>query len=162
MERIYIDRDMAKFERKGETTFDVVFYNGERIENLEPIKLFPISGERQYISLIDSDGKERAVIRNLDTLTENERKIVEECFRAYYMIPKIDKIYEKEEKHGRLRMKVGTDHGVRELHVNSIFNDIKVFYDGRILIRDSDDNRYEITDYEKLDKKSKHILMMYI
>ena len=32
--------------------------------------------------------------------------------------------------------------------------DIKTLYDGRILVRDSNDNRYEISDVTKLDKES--------
>ena len=37
-------------------------------------------------------------------------------------------------------------------------NDIKILYDGRILVKDSDDNRYEIRDVEKLDKRSRMLL----
>ena len=37
-------------------------------------------------------------------------------------------------------------------------SDIKMLYDGRVLVRDSNDNRYEITDCKTLDKHSMAIL----
>ncbi len=44
MERIYIDNDMARFTRKDITLVDVELYDGRRFENLEPRRLFPLTG----------------------------------------------------------------------------------------------------------------------
>ena len=35
---------------------------------------------------------------------------------------------------------------------------VKPLYDGRVLIIDANDNRYEIPDYRKLDKRSRKML----
>ena len=35
---------------------------------------------------------------------------------------------------------------------------IKPLYDGRVLIKDANDNRYEIPDIKKLDKRSRRML----
>ncbi|MBE6632931.1 MAG: DUF1854 domain-containing protein [Ruminococcaceae bacterium] len=37
-------------------------------------------------------------------------------------------------------------------------SDIKFLYDGRVLIRDTNDNRYEIEDVKALDRRSQRIL----
>ena len=52
---------------------------------------------------------------------------------------------------------VGGDRGPCEFQIR-LNTDIKVFYDNRVLIRDVNDNRYEIPDYTKLDKHSLHVL----
>ena len=44
--------------------------------------------------------------------------------------------------------------------IRNIYRDIKLLYDGRALIRDSDDNRYEIPDIKKLDAKSMSLLAL--
>ena len=70
------------------------------------------------------------------------------------MIPKITKVYECYEKHYVLHMVVDTDQGHRQIHIRNRYSDMKLLYDGRVLIRDADDNRYEIPDWLALDKKS--------
>jgi len=59
-------------------------------------------------------------------------------------------------------MRVETDRGEFSFDVKSRNNDIKHLYDGRVLIRDSSDNRYEIRDFRKLDKKSQQVFNPYM
>ena len=44
--------------------------------------------------------------------------------------------------------------GNREFDIKNRQSDIKTVYGNRVLIRDANDNRYEIPDWEKLDIKS--------
>ena len=76
MERIYIEYDMAKFTRKDITLVDVELYDGRSFQNLEPRRLFPVSGLEKYITLLDETGAEKAIIRDLRTLPPEERKTV--------------------------------------------------------------------------------------
>lgn len=160
--RRYIDGDNAKFTRKDLFLVDVEFFGGEKLENLEPRRLFPLSGLTRYIILLDKDGEEQALIRNLDTLIPASREIVEDCLREYYMIPKILQIYATSDKFGALRFHVRTDRGDCTFLVRNMHADIKVLYGNRILIRDSNDNRYEIPDYTKMDRHSIRLLLCYI
>ena len=41
-------------------------------------------------------------------------------------------------------------------------NDLKFFNDNKVIIRDSDDNRYEIEDIDKLDKRSWLLLSSFL
>ena len=51
-----------------------------------------------------------------------------------------------------------TDRGRHSFLILNTSIDIKTLYDGRILVRDSNDNRYEIEDVHKLDKDSLNLL----
>ena len=83
---------------------------------------------------------------------------VEECLREYYLIPKITAVTGVSDKHGVLKWSVETDRGARTFQIRNRHSDIKMLYDGRILIRDADDNRYEIENFNALDKTSRKLL----
>ena len=67
MNRLYVDSNNARFKRRGLTTVDMELYDGTVIENLEPRRLFPISAQTRYISLLDSDLNEKGLIRKVFT-----------------------------------------------------------------------------------------------
>ena len=74
MARLYIDADEVRITRTGDGTLNVEFYTGEKMENLEPRRLFPSSGRTRYISLVNEENKEQAIIRDLDTLMPESRR----------------------------------------------------------------------------------------
>lgn len=74
MARLYINGDEVRFTKRDMCLVDAEFYDGRRFENLEPRRLFPISGLTRYITLLDPDGKELAIIRNIDTLMPESEK----------------------------------------------------------------------------------------
>jgi hypothetical protein len=107
---------------------------------------------------LDDAGKEMAIIRNPATLMPESRKAIEDCLREYYRIPKITEILEISEKHGQLKWHVQTDRGEHAFEIRNRHSDIKMLYDGRVLVRDSADNRYEIPDHTLLSKHSRNLL----
>ena len=139
---------------RGFARVDLEMYDGRRFEDLEPRRLFPLSGLTKYITLLDRDMKEVALIRDLATILPESRQAIEKCLDEYYMIPKITEILDRKDKNGLLKYTVMTNYGERSFDIRNRHSDIKNLYDGRILFRDSDDNRYEIPDITKLDKKS--------
>ncbi|MBP5632893.1 MAG: DUF1854 domain-containing protein [Clostridia bacterium] len=158
MARFYVDGNSARFTRKDICLVDMELFGGEIVEDLEPRRLFPVSGRMKYITLLDSEGKEHAIIRDVETLSPESKEVILECLREYYLIPKITGLLERTEKFGILKWTVQTDRGVQQLRIRNRNSDIKQLYDGRSLVRDSNDNRYEIIDYRKLDKNSLKLL----
>ncbi len=158
MAREYVEGDQVRFTQKDLYSVDMEYYDGRKLENLEPRRLFPISGMGRYITLLDKDGKEVAIIRNPETLMPESREAIENCLQEYYRIPKITEILEISEKHGQLRWRVQTDQGAHTFEIQNRHSDIKMLYDGRVLIRDSADNRYEIPNYTLLPKYSRALL----
>ena len=153
-ERIYFDSDKGRIERTDLYLVNLIFHDGTVISGLEPRRLFPITDTGHYISLLDDKEKEIALIRNVADLDEASRQVLEDCFREYYMIPKISQVLEIHDKFGVLEFKVR----IRNRH-----SDIKNLNgSGRIVIRDSNDNRYEIPCFDDLDRHSKRCLFSYV
>ena len=163
MGRIYIDRYTGKIERVDLYRVRLTLKDGTVYENLEPKKLFPFSNSTQYITLISSEEKEIGFVRDLEEIDDDSRKALEECFHEYYMIPKIQKVLDCEDKFGNLKWTVDTDRGVITFQIRNRQSDIKTLHGThRVLVRDSNDNRYEIPDYSVLDKRSLHLLFSYL
>ena len=162
MERLYIDNDMARFTRKDITLVDMELYDGRFFENLEPRRLFPLSGLEKYITLLDEEGIEQAIIRDLRTLPPKEREIIESCLNEYYLIPKITKILDCREKYGVLNIQVETDRGGALIEIRTVLHGLKLLYGSRVLLRDNNDNRYEIPDLSRLDKRSRSLIDSFL
>ena len=131
-------------------------------ERLEPRRLFPVSRENEYITLLDEDGVEIAVIRKLSDISDDSRAAVKFGLDDYYLIPHITKIISKQEKYGTLRWTVETDRGIKSFDIRNRNHDIRVYKDGKVRVRDADDNRYTIDDYRKLDPASRARLLVDI
>ena len=162
MARLYIDNDMARFTRKDITLVDMELYDGRKFENLEPRRLFPLSGLEKYITLLNEEGVEQAIIRDLNTLPPSERTIIEDCLREYYLIPKVSKIVNCTEKFGVLSLDVETDRGPALIEIRNILHGVKLLYGTRVLLRDGNDNRYEIPDINKLDRQSRQFMDTFL
>jgi len=161
-ERTYIEYDNARITKKDGILLKVEMYDGRIFEDVEARRLFPLTGLQKYITLLDSEGVEQAVIRDLKNLTPESRKVIEDVLNEYYLVPKITRIVTIIEKYGKLNFKVETDNGPHSFEVKNTHSDIKMLYDGRVLIKDSSDNRYDIPDLTKLGKESMRILNPYL
>ena len=112
-----------------------------------------------YITLLDEDGKERAVIRSYSEIDEASAATVKQSLADYYLVPKILRIISKAEKYGTLRWTVETDRGIIAFDIRNRNHDIHVMRSGFVRVRDANDNRYIIEDCNKLDKHSYALLI---
>lgn len=163
MGRIYVDRYTGHLERTDLYRVRLTLQDGSMIEDLEPRRLFPFSNQSMYITLLDEDEREVALIRDYEELDESSREALDTCFAEYYMIPQILRLVNSVEKFGSLKWEVETDRGNVTFRIRNRHSDIKNFYGtGRVIIRDSNDNRYEIKDYNALDAHSRRLLFSYL
>ncbi|MBQ7604272.1 MAG: DUF1854 domain-containing protein [Clostridia bacterium] len=163
MGRIYIDKYTGRIERTDVYLVRLTLKDGTVYENLEPRRLFPVTNENMFITLLDSDERELAFVRDFDELDEDSREALRQSFAEYYMIPKIEKLTKTEEKFGTLKWTVVTDRGDVTFRIRNRNSDIKRLYGtNRVIIRDSNDNRYEIPDVENLDGRSKRLLFEFL
>ena len=153
---------MARFTRKDITHVDMELIDGRKFENLEPRRLFPLSGMEKYITLLDEEGIEKAIIRDMRTLPPNERAIIESCLEEYYLIPRVTKINSIEEKYGVVTLDTETDRGHAMIEIRNILHGMKLLYGSRVLLRDGNDNRYEIPDLRQLDKHSIQLIDSFL
>ena len=133
--------------------------DGREFRELEPRRLFPVSRADSYITLLDTDGNECALIKELSDLDSDSRAEIVKSLEDYYLVPKILRIISSGEKYGTLRWTVETERGIKSFDIRNRNHDIKVSKDGRVRVRDSDDNRYTIDDYRALDAHSRAMLI---
>ena len=163
MKRLYIDKYTGKIERSDLYLVRLTLKDGTVLEDLEPRRLFPITNTTMFITLLDKEEKEAAFVRDLNEIDADSRRALEECFAEYYMIPKISRLIQSDEKFGSLKWTVDTDRGVVSFQIRNRHSDIKKLYGtSRVIIRDSNDNRYEIPNIDELDVHSKRILFSYL
>jgi len=162
MARLYVEYDMARFTRKDITHVDMELYDGRKFENLEPHRLFPVSGMEKYITLLDEEGIERGIIRDLKSLMPEAKKIIESCLAEYYLIPRVTKLNMVEEKYGVVTVDAETDRGHVVIEIRNILHGMKLLYNNRVLLKDGNDNRYEIPDLSQLDKRSQQLIDSFL
>ncbi|MBR0536244.1 MAG: DUF1854 domain-containing protein [Clostridia bacterium] len=155
----YIEGSEVKFTENDKIFVDVEFYTGEKFTELELHRMFPITGLTKYIALLDKEGNEIAVIRNIEDLMPESKKVVENCLREYYMIPRIIRFIKMSEKFKIWMWTAETDKGICTFEIRNHITAIKPLYDGRVLIKDANDNRYEIPNVNDLDKKSLSMIL---
>ena len=153
-ERIYVTGD-DKITVYENNLVTLTLKDGTEYTALEPRRLFPVSRVDSYITLLNEEGVEVAVIKELSDLNAASREVIEYSLNDYYLVPHILKIYSVSEKNGKIHWAIETERGYKEFDVRNRNHDVRVYSDGRVRVRDSDDNRYIITDYRKLDKHSR-------
>ena len=157
-ERLYVNQnDKITVNENNLVNLDTA--NGEHFEKLEPRRLFPVSRADQYITLLDEEGIEVAIIKSLADLNPSSLEIIKYSLDDYYLVPHIERILSVSEKNGNIHWVVVTERGMKEFDIRNRNHDIRVYSDGRVRVRDSDDNRYIISDYKTLDKHSKRQLI---
>ena len=163
MSRIYIDKYTGKIERTDLYLVKLTLKDGTVYEDLEPRRLFPYTNHTMYITLLDKNEREVGFVRDLKEIDGESEKALLECFAEYYMIPKITRIISCKDEAGALKWEVDTDRGEVSFTIKNRHSDIKHLYGSeRIIIRDTNDNRYEIESMDKLDKHSNKLLFAYL
>ena len=158
----YIVTDADKITRTDTYLVKIECADGSCLEGLEPRRLFPHTNLTQYITLLDPSEKEVAMIKDLSTIAPESRQAIEDCFFDYYMIPEITEILHVEDKFGVLKWKVMTDRGEIDFSIRNRHSDIKLLGKKRLLVRDSNDNRYQVGDIANLSKASIKKIYSYL
>lgn len=151
----YIDGPEIRITPNDGIFVDAEFYHTkEKLTGLEPHRLFPKSGGNRYVTLLDAEGNEVALIRDTANLAPESREVIERALEEYYMIPKILRFISMVDTFKIWMWTAETDHGILTFEVKNHISTVKPLYDGRVMITDTSDNRYEIPDYRKMDKRS--------
>lgn len=159
MSRYFIDGNEIRLTVKDRIFCDVEFYDGRKMTNLEPRRLFPISGLNDYITFLDSEGEEQFILRRLDNMEPEQKALLAGCLEEYYRIPKITRLIKRSEKHKIWLWTVETDRGEYTFEIINHIQSLKMLGHKRILIKDGNDNRYEIPDIYALDKRSQNLIL---
>ena len=155
----YIDGPEVKITPNDGIFVDAeFFYSGEKYTGLEVHRLFPKSGQNKFLALMNEDGDQIAVIRDAENLLPESKETVLKALEEYYMIPRIIRFIKMTDKFRVWMWTAETDRGTLTFEIRNHVSTVKPLYDGRVLIRDANDNRYEIPDWRKMDKKSRRLI----
>ena len=154
MSRIILTKDNCKITQTDLYLIKLEMADGTIYEELEPRRLFPHTDLDHYITIIDENENEIALIKDINDVDKGSREAILSCFDGFYMIPKINQVVGVQDKFGALKLSVMTERGYVEFRIRNRHSDMKTYPGDRVIIRDSNDNRYEIENLNNLDRKS--------
>jgi len=154
-------RPVDRLERDAAGRLLVHFAGGDAPQTeLRLVRYFPWSMPDAYVSVRDEQGRELAVITDLQELDADSRAVLEIELREKVFNPRILRIVEYSHEFGISSVKAETDRGpvTFQFRGRSAF---RLLSPTRALIRDVDNNTYELPDYDRLDAASRRHLRRY-
>lgn len=129
----------------------------ERYGPVRAVRCLPLTQPGKYISIQDDEGTEVGIIADLAHLDRKSREAVENDLDAYYLKARVESIRKVEARNGVITWELVTDLGPRTVHVRDRQN-IRPLPDGRTILTDIHDAKYEIPRFDELDERSRHWL----
>ena len=164
---VYLNSEAIRFRYEGEnltfTDEEGVFYPRVTLR-----RCFPLSAQNTSIIVCspgeeNEHGKEFGVLQNVDELESDSREAVVRELGLHYFVPVIKKIHTIREEFGFLYWSVETDRGQKDFIMrDSIISSTRRVSDGRWLIIDINQTRYEVRDIHALDSRSQDLLLRYL
>ena len=125
-------------------------------------RCFPFETPDEYISVLNKDGREYAMIRDLAEMPDEAQEIIRAELDRKYLCPTVTKIKSLKEKLGYSFWEVETDKGDMSFSMHDTYRNIARVGDGMLIISDVDGNRYRIDDVANLDRKSFKRIELYL
>jgi hypothetical protein len=135
--------------------------NGEKLANVSPVALFPISEPDSWISIRSADGTELACIEDPRTLAADVWQLLKEDLSRREFVPTIRRILRVSGNTEPCEWQVETDRGPTRFVLKSE-EDVRRIGDHEILILDAHGTRYHIPDLTAVDVKSRRIVEWYV
>lgn len=141
-----------------------VTVDGEEQGLVNVIRTFPFTAADEFLSVRTADDKqtELGMIEQLEVFDEATVAIIKEQLAIRYFMPKITKIVSVKEEYGHTYWQVVTDKGECSFTSPSGSASSVVRKGDRVIIRDSEQNRYEIEDIKRLSVKELKKLDLYL
>ena len=136
-----------------------MLYKDERCyREVRIARALPLSDPGHYIGLRDGEDKEIGMLRDLSGLDRESVGIVEEELAKRYFLPKVLKVLKVKDQFGIVVWDVETDYGKRRFTVRNMRDNTVQLSSGRVLMTDTDGNRFEFPDLERLDPRSLEVI----
>lgn len=122
----------------------------------------PLSQPDRYICLLDEKNEVICTVEDPIDLDAVSQRIVKEEIEQRYMTAVIKRVDSLRSEFGVSYWEVQTDRGDREFVVRNVSENAQWITDRRLLLLDVDGNRFEISNLEVLDKKSRGLIEMVL
>ncbi len=121
-------------------------------------RCFPLSRPTEFLSIQDGAGKEVGVLRSLDELDHECRKLVEQELDRRYFTPKILQLRSLKQEGGMWTFDVVTSRGAAQFYVRNWRDSSSEISPGRFVIQTVDGQRFEVPNFDALDTKSQVLI----
>jgi hypothetical protein len=160
-----LDPATTYFLRGAEGSIELKIHGGHFYPRVWIFRSYPLSDKEEFLSVRDATRQDLAEIGLISDPAQFSAEM-QEIFRSElerrYFVPLITGVVSLKEARDRLEWDVLTTKGRRRFTVRNPFDNIRSLDDGRLLVTDTDNCRYEITDRYALDYKMQDILSKYI
>jgi len=130
---------------------------------------FPLSAQNTFVVVRVPEAErpdrleEIGMIADCQELNDESRQAVERELNQFYLVPVILRIHSIRDEFGFLYWDVETDRGAKQFIMrDSIIGHVRQVGQGRWLIIDINQTRYEIRDFTNLDEKSQKLLSHFL
>jgi hypothetical protein len=125
-----------------------------------PVRMFPFSEPRRWISLLDVQKREVATIDDLDQLPREMQELILDDLRQREFLPEIRRILHVSSDTEPCEWKVDTDRGPTQFVLKSE-DDVRRIAPHHYLVSDGLGMRYVVPDTRKLDAFSRRVMEEY-
>ena len=153
----FIDLSQLHLESAPDDTLRAVIASDRCGRNVQVLRAFPLSSPDEHIVLRDGAGKELGIIEKLNDVDQQRRALLQAALDKQYFLPRIVKINSLYERFGSAIWDVETDRGPIIINSKSIIDSLAEIGKGRYLLRDTEENRYEIREVEEMDELSRQL-----
>lgn len=122
----------------------------------------PLSQPDRYICLLDEKNEVICTVEDPIVMDAVSQDIIKEELEQRYMTAVIKRVDSLRSEFGVSYWEVQTDRGDREFVVRNVAENAQWITDRRLLLVDVDGNRFEISNLEVLDKKSRGLIEMVL
>jgi hypothetical protein len=129
----------------------------DEFEDVHPVRAFPLSAPERDVSLMDTEGREIGVIRDVGELDAESRQVLLDELTMVYLTTRVVAIKDVDSKYGVGTWQLETDRGPRSAHLRDR-GDVRALPDGRIILTDVHGVKYEIADPNALDERSRSFI----
>ena len=132
---------------------------GDRcIMDAEVRRAFPLSKPSEFLSIQESGGKEVGVLKSLDELDNESRKLVEHELDRRYFTPEILQLRALKQEGGMWTFDVVTSRGATQFFVRNWRDSSHEVSPGRFVIQSVDGQRFEVPNFDALDTRSQTLI----
>lgn len=121
-------------------------------------RAFPFSDPDHYVGFRDGNDKDIGLVIEMRELDEESRTTAEQELTQRYFTPQVERVVSVEEKYGVVTWEVDTDHGPRRIIIRNLRDSTYPLGPNRLMMTDTDGNRYEFPDVARLGAKVNEVL----
>jgi hypothetical protein len=121
-------------------------------------RAFPFSNPDQYVGFRDAADKDIGIVVDVSGLDEQSRAIIADELDRRYFTPQVHTVVSVKELYGTVTWEVVTDRGARRFVVRNMRDNVAPIGPNRILLSDTEGNRYEFPDISALGARAYAVL----